>query len=331
MAPEFTYLPYLIPMLLAEVILLVLISWSPFFCKRGSPFAATARGHLIHKPLLSISFLNQEDVHIITDGGDEAALQLLPPIPFHSTFSSVNDTFTRILLLTRFVSCIFFLGIGIVWNTIDNDDDMFDLKYFTNWNILLVSLYFILALITSTLGASSKSENAVEHRYLSQFLFITFEVVGSTAFLITVVNFSLLDSNIGHFFNTVCHFATSASLLLEMLLNRMRVRLAHYPFMLLWFLSYLCVIWPCVVTGRVTNWPYDFLATDTPACFLWYSGLLLLTTIFFGAWFALSKLKNALHSVIEKREKLMVQNTHEERAIAFLNDSLLIPKNTELA
>lgn len=315
---RFEYLPGLIPVLLVEVFLLTIFSVYPIVCQQ-------ARGPL-EKPLL-----------VLQDNRHCALRDLLPPIPFANSYQSANRSLTRLLLFTRLGCVAVFVGLGVGLNSV-LDDGNFDVKFFTNWNVLLVSLYFVGASFASILGSQRVEEEGEEEKEekesysrLSVTLHVLFEVAGGAAFMITVVNFSLLDSNVGDLENTVCHLATSCSLILESGLNRFEVRRVHFPFVLLWALVYICVIWTCVARGVVRDWPYLFLATDSPACFLWYSGLLGAAVCFYYTFYMLNRLKFWVHLQIQARERFFEQAACEQTSLQFLDDAVSSSKATQLA
>jgi hypothetical protein len=121
-----------------------------------------------------------------------------------------------------------------------------------------------------------------------------YELSGSAAFLVTVVAYTFLDDSFS-FWNMSIHLVTSGCTLLELLLNHMAVYPIHVLLNVLWAGTYLVFIWAMVTTGVVGEWPYSFLATDTPSCFLWYSGLLLGCVVFYFFFEELSRLKLRCH------------------------------------
>jgi len=221
------------------------------------------------------------------------------------------------LVFTRVCAFIFFLGVGVAYNTVDSGGD-FDLKYFTNWNVLLITLYFTVALSCCLIACCTTKPQAYQKRsQLSTIVLLLFEVAGSTAPLITVVNFTLLEDAMS-LMNVTCHLVTSCCLLAEMLLNKLTVNFEHYPFVLAWFVAYMVTIWPLVLTGRVSEWPYPFLALDDWDCFFWYSGLIVASLFFYSFWYWVSVLKCRFHAFIEQRSVLKAQAEIEDLSVAFL-------------
>jgi hypothetical protein len=250
---------------------------------------------------------------------------LFPPIPFQLVYSSPNKTMKFLMLFTRFVSLSFFVSIGIGYNTMASDDGPdYQLKYFTNWNVLLVSFYYLLAFSASMLGCCfEKSHEETDGwsdvpRAMAMILHILYEVAGSTAFLVTTVDFSLLDPRF-YLLNVACHFATTLSFLVEAMLTKMTVRWDHYPIALWWYIAYVVVIWPVVLTGKVVHWPYDFLDMSTSDSLIWYTALVAGTFIFYALWYWVNRLKHALHRNIAQSKEDRLKRINEERAVAFLN------------
>lgn len=295
---------------------MTLVAIYPIYCRKR------VKGHL-DKPLLSMA------------GSEEAeALLLFPRVPFARAVTSINLPATRLLMCTRLASAAVFLGLGVTVNAQLNDGN-FDIKFFTNWNVLLVSMYYVLASAASISEARSPSATvADEEQRSSQFavvLHVLFEVAGSTAFLITVVNFLFLDQDVRDLENTVCHLATSCSFIIEAILNSFAITRAHFIFLILWYLFYISVIWTCVAFSAVQNWPYDFLDTSTPYCFAWYTGLLVAASFFYYLFYVLNMLKTGLHDCIRKRQQLREQEDGEKRQLRFLDDALGISRKAELA
>jgi hypothetical protein len=200
-----------------------------------------------------------------------------------------------ILLGFRIVACLYFFGVGMVY--LYAHDNGGSAHYFTIWNIDLITLYYFLASVASTIGIMydkpsdetrvltishypTWSDNMTTFGYTVQILF---ELAGGTAFFITVVAFTTLDPYF-HFWNVVIHFTTTMTFLIEITLNKMTVRWEHYIINISWALLYLFFIWPIVACGVLSDWPYFFLASDTPAVFVWYA-ILFLVDIFFFALF----------------------------------------------
>ena len=129
--------------------------------------------------------------------------------------------------------------------------------------------------------------------YLCVSVHILFEYLGATAFLITVLDFTLLNSSFQSQLNVDMHFITSISFLIELSLNRMTVYIDHFRFMAYWFILYTVVIWATTYTNAtgLNDWPYDFLSTDTTTSFLWYEIIIVATIIFYCIWTLMSHLK----------------------------------------
>jgi hypothetical protein len=222
-------------------------------------------------------------------------------LPFHFTFSSFNPHGGVYLLLgTRVLSLVFFLGVACLWSySVNKGTSLF---YFTNWNICLIAVYFILATVASIVGVcygsqidktTASSANVVwspRLRWVGFSVQVLFEVAGASALFITVIAFSLLNQSF-EFWNVAHHFATSISFLIEASQNTMVVRWEHVLLCMLWALCYLIYIWPAVATGEVTNWPYDFLGTESATSFIWYFVLFFSNGLFYSLWYFISRLK----------------------------------------
>lgn len=328
MDERFQWLPYLAPLLFVEVAIIFLVFFYKRHCKivrccgstENNSNGGLAEMGTLNTPLVFADTYNSEDNWNIAHSQESP--DLFTPLPFQSTYTSIDMPCQMLLLFTRLASFVFFVAIGVGLNTVDQHND-YDLKFFTNWNVLLVSLYFTIALIASILGVCRGNTDdgwSKIYRRFAILIHVMFEIAGSTALLVTTVNFSLLDSDL-FFWNVVCHLVTSAALVVEALLNQLRVRYDHYPLVLLWYVLYLITIWPLVVTGRVEVWPYPFLALDSWECMLWYTGLILASLFFYTIWWGLSLFKLRIHASIALAAELRKKQRTEELAVTFLNEA----------
>ena len=234
------------------------------------------------------------------------------------TYESHCPPLNYLLFTTRCLSLGYILGISVIAEDILTKSG--GLLYFTNWNTRLISLYFFLASICSVVGliATLRSEVPVrsndtdftvgregmsimkrdvtpeqhESTLSAVILRGLFEVCGGTSLLITVVAFGLLDPEF-EFWNVSSHFVTMVSLVLELGLNSMFVRLDHYIFNITWALFYLIFVW-IIVSCDLVEWPYFFLDTSSPYRNYAYSGLLVANFSFYLIWYGLSEMKRAL-------------------------------------
>lgn len=238
-------------------------------------------------------------------------------LPFQFTYQSVNPYGGNILLLcTRIASFGYICGVSGLYGFIRKD--FTKLFYFTNWNLIMISVYYGLSIHSSLIGImyhteitngsfsdnswltvenpATTSEKSFWSPYVQRLGFciqILFEVAGSTAMFVTVIAFTFLNPDFD-FWNVSGHFVTSMSFLAEMAQNSMIVRWHHVALSLLWALIYLVYIWPAVGSGAVTNWPYPFLDTSGPGSFAWYFVLFFADALFFALWFYLSRAKYEL-------------------------------------
>jgi hypothetical protein len=216
-----------------------------------------------------------------------------------------------LLFLWR-VACLgFFYGNDMIAGLIHNGGS--SAIYFTNWNIYLISLYYSLASIASGIGICKDSafrEHVTQHQLknrnretvsfwadattmLGVTVHILFEIAGSTAFFITVIDFCALNPNFVYW-NVSLHFITSMSFLVELFLNSMFVRWEHVLFTVTWGLIYLIFIWPMVATGAATKWPYFFLDTEKVTVSGWYIFLFTALIVFYYIFYGVAALKWAI-------------------------------------
>lgn len=223
------------------------------------------------------------------------------------------------LLFWRLASFVFFFGITFLWNFVKENGD--NAHFFTYWNIDLITAYYFLVLIASFIGIindskfeqhrqqhpshsdSSETQSSFWSDSVTRFGYtvqILYEITGSTAFFITVVNFITLNP-VFHFWNVNVHFMTSMSILVELGLNQMAVRWEHVLFTIYWALMYLIFIWPLVAMEDIHDWPYFFLNAETAAVFPWYAGLIVALILFYYVFWGISYLKERIIDSCEGR------------------------------
>lgn len=190
--------------------------------------------------------------------------------------------------------------------------------FFTQWNVCLITFFFLLASVASLLHVlkldTSKYLSEKTLSILNFSLSLLFEIVGASAIFVTCVDLSFLSAD-PSLLNMVLHVSTSCSQLVELSLNNISVDAHHFLFALGWPQLYLIFITIIVTTG-IRGWPYDFLRTDTPNCFIWYHLMLLLFVIFYAVWCALFKAKvaiaRAIHVDIEVDHDMLFFSASED-------------------
>jgi hypothetical protein len=260
---------------------------------------------IIYVIILAIFFRSKRDKRVSPDGMQsvsQTAFQryFYGGIGFENIYQSPwGHWFMYLLFLWRVACFAFFYGNDTIGGLIRNSGN--SAMYFTNWNVYLISLYYALASIASVIGIckdnafrdhvqqqqhNNNNRNRANHPFwadnttsLGIIVHILFEIAGSTAFFITVINFSELNSDF-IFWNVSLHFATSISFLIELFLNSMFVRWEHVLFTVTWGLIYLIFIWSMVATGAATKWPYFFL--DTENVTVLFAALVVFYYVFYG-------------------------------------------------
>ena len=261
---------------------------------------------------------------------------------FEDTYESYIPNAKHLLFVTRVVSLGFIFGVSVIDSSIVRGIKQWD--HFTVWNALLVSTYFLLATGCSVLGfvygnkslsnqcvvkvTNESSTRIVWSSEINRFahtIRLLFEICGGSAFVIIAFAFIFLDSKFD-FWNVSLHFVTALCLTVEMFLNNMYVRFDHFPFNLAWPALFLVFIWPTVYTG-MADWPYYFLRTDSPNCFLYYNGLILVYLVFYTAWYGASELK---FYVRNKYSQYSTSKCLEEDVVLLLFDMRLLSSHAVL-
>ena len=242
-------------------------------------------------------------------------ISFLRAFRFEDTYESHSTAFKYLLFTTRLISFGYILGISTIWNYFQTGG--FIWFYFTIWNVELLSIYYFCTLVCSIIGFCNKptivtpagsyyvedytgamKEATRQPKYkaihwshrISRFgrvVHVLFGVCGGTAALVTFTTFVFINAN-PSFWNFSAHLVPISTLLVELSLNNMYVRVDSFPFNALWSWLYLIFIWPLVSLGNIPNWPYTFLVTDTPLCFLYYSLLIVFNVIFYSIFYGLS-------------------------------------------
>jgi hypothetical protein len=163
------------------------------------------------------------------------------------TSFSKSFTASMLLLLFRIGSFLYFVGNNVVYNFVNGvSKNYIFLIYFTNWNVLLICVYFLFVSIASLTVlindyqpiSTFQGDSIIYLKSFCYFVNIILEVTGGTAFLVTVLDFIYLNPSF-HYWNASLHFANSMFLLAELILSRLVVRLDHFSFLINWPMLYL--------------------------------------------------------------------------------------------
>ncbi len=220
---------------------------------------------------------------------------------FEKAYLGVKNNSIKSMLLLLVVRLIFFgyfLSIDLIINIERNTISKY-VKYFTNWNCILITVHYSLALFSSIVGLFNTIRGNNERwssiiEMLGYIQYLIFHFGGATALLVTVVAFSILDPTI-YFWNLSVHLFTTISYIIELSLNSFYIQLKYAYLMIGWTVLYMVVLWPLVVND-IYNWPYEFLRVDKPTCFMWYTGLFIGCFIFYFIWYGFARLKFILVS-----------------------------------
>ena len=170
--------------------------------------------------------------------------------------------------------------------------------YFTNWNLILLGIYFLVTLLC-TLQYRIDSRGGADNDVVSptlpswwgptarsrlvQLCGVMHDVAGANAIFVTVVALGILDPS-PNFWNLTNHLSNTLFMFVELALNKLQARHDNYIWSISWAFVYVCFAWIIVYSG-VRKTPYFFLKTvDEPGAFGWYTGLLMLNALFFWFW-----------------------------------------------
>jgi hypothetical protein len=323
MGKSLFYLSILIPTLLVEVGIVFVIFYCIFSIRTGHGRSVSDKNQDDSEENSNSeqpnSVLNSEENSMELELVDTPNLEdnrdqfIADSFILNTTYKTVfpnSRCATLLLAIYRLAAFLFFLLLGCCLNFIYFGSG---LQYFTNWNLIAISLYYVCSFTISVVGLRFDNNPHIEWtkkvRLFGRFTHVLFEVLGATALVVTIVVFAFLDSHF-EFWNMVRHFFTLISFLIEMSFNGMTVRLDHFLFHLTWAVIYLVIIW--ILRGTdIVAYPYYFMKTTTAACFAWYNGLLILFLVCYLIWFGLSNVKiYALNKyTLTKRGSIRVDNT----------------------
>ena len=317
MEKKFAYLPGLIPVILVEYFLIVALfsyyRYCSYRCKKVDVIPQE---------------INVEDVPVSDQemGFPSPAVHDKPdPLAFRfeNTFESFTPRLRYLLFITRFVSFYYICGVSVAANYVLQGGRQW--FYFTLWNVELLSIYYMLATCASIIGfvysktnrflrpdrPVGETEPVVWSSHAIRFghmIHVLFQVCGGTAILVTLVNFTVLNPNMV-FWNVSAHLIPILTILVEFFLNNMFVHFQHLPYNLTWAFLYLIFIWPVVVLGNISFWPYPFLALDTYVCYFWYTGLVIVDVLCYSIFYGISCLKGLFRAEFERQNRVIIRAT----------------------
>ena len=321
------YLPGVIVLSLLEYFLVILIFRYQHKCHQlyhRCPSSEPNNGAGDGNVTLQEPNNNNNEEEVVVPPSSLRSCFFTPSITFENTIQSSlkisSHRWSILLLCTRLVS---FLYLGTISFYIYITDANGSWYYFTNWNIWLISVYFALVIVCSILGlvyGTSTSWSMGFHQW-SKVIHVHFEICGGTAFFVTVVAFSMLDGRFT-FWNASQHFVTSVTMLIELILNDMYVRMDHFPCNLTWAILYLLVIWPVVKTGIIEDWPYFFLDTSSIDALLLYTILLFVDGIFYTLWYlcSLGKCRICMQSGTTINDNVNINNNNNPHELPISDD-----------
>eukprot|EP00967_Tisochrysis_lutea_P149437 scaffold287249_cov33-Tisochrysis_lutea.AAC.1 len=161
-------------------------------------------------------------------------------------------------------------------------------RAFTYWNYRLQPFYWAFVLLATILGSCSScssvpklssSINATAHGLL--------EVCVTSAWLVTIVVFTLLSPGHPSIFYDRYHFINTVCLTIEFAISRLDVRFGHFILMLSWMLLYVVFSWIC----RATYWnsfQYFFMELDDPIALMWYPVVALMNFVVYSIFVGIS-------------------------------------------
>jgi hypothetical protein len=236
------------------------------------------------------------------------------------------------LLIWRTCGFCYFFGVAMLWGYVHFNGH--DAHFFTVWNIDLIALYFLLAMISTWIGVFYDKDFRAFQQHRSQIhghesvddrlagLEVSFWsptvltlgycvqimhcVVGATALFVTVIAFTSLDHDM-ELWNISFHLCQSITFLVDCVFNGINVRWELILFNIAWMSMYVAFIWVMVATKVVTDWPYFFLDATTTAVFVWYPLVFAANLIFFHLWLGIHHVK---YVIAQSKWRSQMQRFH---------------------
>jgi len=163
--------------------------------------------------------------------------------------------------------------------------------FFTNWNLILLGVYFGLAAVCSLQFRKDPTGVAYDsplQQKLPAVVGAMHDVAGANAIFVTVVALGILDPS-PNFWNLTNHLSNTLFIFVEMSLNSIKACSHNYVWSIIWAFVYVSFAWVIVYT-KTREVPYFFLNTvNKPASFGWYTGLIVINGVFFVGWIYLNK------------------------------------------
>lgn len=216
--------------------------------------------------------------------------------------SDNNIIILYLFFLFRLIFCLFFSLYIILLIGYNYNKSIW--IYYTNWNVILLAIYYTGVTILSFISLLNLKVKYIEE--ISCIFIILYLVAAPTAFFVTLVDLALLSSY-PSYWNYAPHLVTSIAILIELSLNSVPVIIRDLSFAMTWPVIYLIYIWILRTQHVAKKWPYDFLTTSSSSAFVWYGILFLMVIIFFFIFYGLTKLKNHFIQSLEGRKVSQIQ------------------------
>lgn len=199
-------------------------------------------------------------------------------------------------VLFGFRLCVlFFCTFVWFWSLVHDEQWNFAslMTWYTIWNFMLLIIYFAAVSLLTVLQRFG-FQRPMLTRLLGNFAVVAFNVEVALVFLVDTITWGVLfpalyqsgnTQALTTFSSSIEHGVNILFMTVELLLNRVPMRLFHASWMTLWALIYVVfaeLLYFCteIVTGDGT-WRYPFLDLWTNAAIPWYAAVLVLHYVFF--------------------------------------------------
>lgn len=215
--------------------------------------------------------------------------------------SGVGGIYGYLLFMLRLISLAYIAGLVLVeYQLTSSSGKIYKFGY---WNNIGLALYFLLATVSSVVGLilqfNEERVRGIDWPIIVQKLgylqFLCLETFGANSIFVTIVHFTYFNATFDSTSITI-HLMNTVAIMLELVLSKIPVQLAHYTWTLGFVMVYLCFAWAMVFTSTIA-WPYKFLETHSSTCFLIYTILLVIHFSCFYGFYLLASLRDYLLAV----------------------------------
>ncbi|OQR96289.1 hypothetical protein THRCLA_22013 [Thraustotheca clavata] len=163
-------------------------------------------------------------------------------------------------------------------------------SYYTIWNFILQTIYYVWALKYQFSTAQSRNEPVATTKE-THYLNTLFDVCFSNSILVVGVFWGFLYHPGMHWYGYFEHGGNTLAFIIEFVSNHFLISRRSWFFTIFFAAIYSIFIWISYATWLHGVWPYFFLSMDTPYAPLWYIGIFGGHVLMYGVALGFSRVK----------------------------------------